>query len=90
MDGQACHSFPWAPNSLPLHGLHVACQRPLTGRLLTFSKPGDTDPSLSALQLCEVQVWGTYARTSLCACLWDALCVCVCVLCVCVGTSDQK
>ena len=71
VDGQLCYSFPNSTDRAALDALpemiHVTCNPPLTGQVVKFQRHGQGSwDSLRldySINICEVQVWGTYART---------------------------
>ena len=64
VDGQLCYIFPNSTDNLP-EKIDVTCSLPLTGQMVKFQRHGVRDNWDSYLiNICEVQVWGKYSRTS--------------------------
>ena len=71
VDGQLCYGFPNSTDRAALDALpemiHVTCNPPLTGQVVKFERHGqgsvDSYKNDYYVNICEVQVWGTYART---------------------------
>ena len=64
VDGRLCHSFPSSTDNLP-EKIDVTCSPPLTGQVVKFQRHGVRENTKSYLiNICEVQVWGKYSRTS--------------------------
>ena len=64
VDGRLCHSFPSSTDNLP-EKIDVTCSPPLAGQVVKFRRHGvrgNWDSYL--INICEVQVWGKYSRTS--------------------------
>ena len=64
VDDQLCYRFPNSTNNLP-EKIDVTCSPPLIGQVVKFQRHGVRDNWDSYLiNICEVQVWGKYSRTS--------------------------
>ena len=64
VDGQLCYTFPNSMDNLP-EKIDVTCSLPLTGQVVKFQRHGEKGDSEGYLiNICEVQVWGKYFRTS--------------------------
>ena len=84
VDGRLCYRFPDSTNNLP-EKIDVTCSPPLTGQVVKFRRSGTGAPGSYLINICEVQVWGEYSRTSSVYVLY-ALCLCLCV-CLCPSLS---
>ena len=63
VDDQLCYMFPNSTNNLP-EKIDVTCSQPLTGQVVKFQRHGSVDANSYLINICEVQVWGKYSRTS--------------------------
>ena len=63
VDDQLCYRFPNSTNNLP-EKIDVTCSPPLIGQVVKFQRHGSVDANSYLINICEVQVWGKYSRTS--------------------------
>lgn len=63
VDDQLCYSFPSSLNNLP-EKINLTCSSRLTGQVIKFQRQGSGGANSYLINICEVQVWGKYSRTS--------------------------